>query len=72
MKLSALIHAYLGNGGKQIQFNVVNPETLKKAQEDPDQYRDLVVRVAGYSTYFTLLSDGVQDEIIRRTTHEAL
>ena len=72
MKLGALIHAYLDNGGKQIQFNVVDTETLQKAKEDPDQYRDLVVRVAGYSTYFTLLSDGVQDEIIKRTTHEMM
>jgi len=72
MKLGALIHAYLDNGGKQIQFNVVSPEVLKEAKADPDKHRDLVVRVAGYSTYFTLLSEGVQDEIINRTTHEAI
>lgn len=71
-KLGALIHTYLDHGGKQIQFNVVSPEVLKKAKENPDQYRDLIVRVAGYSTYFTLLSESVQDEIIRRTTVEAL
>ena len=71
-KLGALIHAYLDNGGKQIQFNVVDDKTLVKAQETPDQYRDLVVRVAGYSAYFTLLSKAVQNEIIDRTSNQKL
>lgn len=66
-KLGALIRTYLTNGGKHIQFNVVDNETLHKAQEKPQDYRDLVVRVAGYSTYFTLLTKAVQDEIIART-----
>ena len=55
------------NGGKHIQFNVVDNDTLHKAQEKPQEHRDLVVRVAGYSTYFTLLTRAVQDEIIQRT-----
>ena len=46
---------------------MVDNETLHKAQEKPQDYRDLVVRVAGYSTYFTLLTKAVQDEIIART-----
>lgn len=66
-KLSALIRTYFENGGKQIQFNVVDQETLIKARNDPDSYRDLIVRVAGYSTYFVLLSKRMQDEIIART-----
>ena len=66
-KLGALIKTYMLNGGKHIQFNVVDNATLKKAQEKPQDYKDLVVRVAGYSTYFTLLTTAVQDEIIART-----
>jgi len=67
MKLAALVKTYLTNGGKHIQFNVVDNQTLKKAQEKPEEYRDLIVRVAGYSTYFTLLTNPVQNEIIART-----
>ena len=70
-KLGAMILAYLDNGGRQIQFNVVDQETLKKARKDPDSYRDLIVRVAGYSTYFVLLSPRMQDEIIARTCNTA-
>ena len=66
-KLASMIRIYLNNGGKHIQFNVVDNATLKKAQEKPNEYRDLIVRVAGYSTYFTLLTKAVQDEIIART-----
>ncbi|MBQ7859399.1 MAG: hypothetical protein IJ347_04625 [Faecalibacterium sp.] len=66
-KLGTLVKTYLTNGGKHIQFNVVDNETLKKAQEAPEDYRDLVVRVAGYSTYFTLLTKAVQNDIIART-----
>jgi formate C-acetyltransferase len=67
MKLAALVKTYLTNGGKHIQFNVIDNQTLKKAQEKPEEYRDLIVRVAGYSTYFTLLTTPVQNEIIART-----
>ena len=67
-KLGSLIKAYLTNGGKQVQFNVVDQETLRRAQETPEQYRDLVVRVAGYSTYFVTLSKAMQDEVIERTS----
>ena len=66
-KLGTLVKTYLTNGGKHIQFNVVDNDTLHKAQEKPQEHRDLVVRVAGYSTYFTLLTRAVQDEIIQRT-----
>ena len=67
-KLGSLIKAYLTNGGKQVQFNVVDQETLIRAQENPAEYRDLVVRVAGYSTYFVTLSKAMQDEVIERTS----
>lgn len=68
-KLSSLIKAYFSLGGKHIQFNVVSKETLLEAQRHPEDYRDLVVRVAGYSAYFVQLSKAVQDEIIERTEH---
>ncbi|MBQ8536309.1 MAG: hypothetical protein IJ461_02755, partial [Clostridia bacterium] len=71
-KLAVMIHTYLENGGKQIQFNAVDTETLKAAQKNPEAYRDLIVRVAGYSTYFVLLSQDMQNEIIRRTCYEAV
>jgi formate C-acetyltransferase len=54
-----------------VQFNVVRAETLRKAQVAPENYRDLIVRVAGYSDYFCDLSEALQDEIIRRTEHTA-
>jgi formate C-acetyltransferase len=55
--------------GHHIQFNVVDAETLKAAQKNPEQYRDLIVRVAGYSDYFCDLGKTLQDEIIHRTEH---
>jgi formate C-acetyltransferase len=66
-KLIALIKTYFSLGGKHVQFNVVGRETLLKAQKQPENYRDLVVRVAGFSAYFVQLSKQVQDEIIART-----
>jgi pyruvate formate-lyase/glycerol dehydratase family glycyl radical enzyme len=66
-KLSALIKTYLNRGGKHVQFNVVSREMLLQAKQDPAQYRDLVVRVAGYSAYFTQLNPAMQDEVIART-----
>ena len=55
--------------GHHIQFNVVNAETLRKAQKEPENYRDLIVRVAGYSDYFVNLGLDLQEEIINRTEH---
>ncbi len=66
-KLGGMIQTYLTNGGKHIQFNVVDNTTLRAAQEDPKKYRDLVVRVAGYSCYFVQLTRAMQDEVIDRT-----
>jgi pyruvate-formate lyase len=69
-KLSALIRTYFALGGKHVQFNVVTKETLVAAQKDPESYRDLVVRMAGYSVYFVQLGKAVQDEIIDRMEHQ--
>jgi formate C-acetyltransferase len=59
-KLSTLIKTYFSLGGKHIQFNVVNKEKLRDAQESPEKHRDLIVRVAGYSTYFVQLTKAVR------------
>ncbi len=71
-KLTALIRSYFSLDGHHIQFNVVNADTLKDAQKHPEKYRDLIVRVAGYSDYFNDLGDDLQNEIIRRTEHEEM
>lgn len=65
-----LIRAYFKMDGHHIQFNVVRAETLRKAQKAPEKYRDLIVRVAGYSDYFVDLGLDLQNEIIKRTEHQ--
>ena len=70
-KVIGLIRSYFKMDGHHIQFNVVTAETLRQAQKEPEKYRDLIVRVAGYSDYFNDLGKDLQDEIIRRTEHEA-
>ena len=67
-----LIRTYFRLDGHHIQFNVVDAETLKKAKKNPEEHRDLIVRVAGYSDYFVDLTEELQDEIIRRTEHRGL
>jgi formate C-acetyltransferase len=66
-KLIALIRTYFALGGMETQFNIVSGETLRKAQEKPEDYRDLVVRIAGFSAYFVELYKASQDDIIKRT-----
>jgi len=68
-KLGSMIKTYLTNGGKHIQFNVVDREVMEDAKVKPDKHPDLVVRVAGYSAYFTRLPESIQDEVIERTSH---
>ena len=68
--LTALIRSYFSLDGHHIQFNVVNADTLRDAQKHPERYRDLIVRVAGYSDYFNDLGEDLQNEIIQRTEHE--
>ncbi len=69
--LVQLIRGYFKLDGHHIQFNVIDAETLRKAQQNPEQYRDLIVRVAGYSDYFCDLSEALQNEIIARTEHQS-
>ncbi len=68
---AALVQTYFENKGSHMQFNVVSRETLRDAQRNPDNYRSLVVRVAGYSALFTTLSKSLQDDIINRTEQTA-
>jgi formate C-acetyltransferase len=67
-----LVRSYFRMDGHHIQFNVVDAETLRAAQENPEEHRDLIVRVAGYSDYFCDLGKTLQDEIIARTEHTGL
>ena len=69
-KLCSLVRTYFSLGGHHVQFNVVDTKTLKLAQEQPDDYRNLLVRVAGYSDYFVDLDKEHQEEIISRTEQE--
>ena len=67
--LAGLVRGYFKMDGHHVQFNVVQAETLRRAKEDPQSHRDLIVRVAGYSDYFCDLSEELQEEIITRTEH---
>jgi formate C-acetyltransferase len=69
-KMAQLIRTYFRINGHHIQFNVVDTDTLRRAQAAPDDYRDLLVRVAGYSDYFVDLDHYHQEEIISRTPRQ--
>jgi choline trimethylamine-lyase len=68
--LGAMIQTFFSLGAFHVQFNTISTETLRKAQEHPENFRDLLVRVAGYSTQFVNLSKSMQDAIIARTAHK--
>ena len=70
--LVQLIRAHFRLGSHHIQFNVIDAQTLRKAKAEPDSYRDLIVRVAGYSDYFCDLGEALQEEIIGRTEHRVV
>ena len=67
-----LIRSYFKMDGHHVQFNVVSEKTLREAQKHPENYQDLIVRVAGYSDYFVDLTLALQEEIILRTAHTNL
>ncbi|MBO7581703.1 MAG: glycyl radical protein [Bacteroidaceae bacterium] len=69
-KLISLIRTYFNMGGHHIQFNIVDTQTLLDAQEHPEDYKDLLVRVAGYSDYFNDMTEQLQNEIIARTEND--
>ncbi|HUU89989.1 MAG TPA: trans-4-hydroxy-L-proline dehydratase [Phycisphaerae bacterium] len=70
--LAALVRSYFSLDGHHVQFNVVDADTLRAAREDPEAYRNLIVRVAGYSDYFVDVGRALQDEIISRTEQQTL
>ena len=67
--LGAMLQAYFALGGFHVQFNTISNEVLKDAQEHPENYKDLLVRVAGYSTQFVNLSKSMQESIMARNAH---
>ncbi|MCK5826185.1 MAG: glycyl radical protein [Desulfuromusa sp.] len=71
VKLGQLIRSYFTLGGHHIQFNIVDTATLQAAQENPEDYKDLLVRMAGYSDYFNDMNADLQQEVIERTENEA-
>ena len=68
-KVAALLNTYFSRGGQELQINSVDSETLRAAQENPEQHRDIVVRVSGFSDHFVNLLRDIQDDIISRTEH---
>jgi 4-hydroxyphenylacetate decarboxylase large subunit len=71
-KLLELTRAYMRRGGFHIQYNVVDSRMLRQAQRVPDEYRDLVVRVAGFTQYWVEIGKPIQDEVIARTEYEGV
>ena len=69
-KLAAYLRGYGEKGGTALQINVIDPETLRMAQQNPSEYSNLLVRVTGYNAYFVMLGKEIQDEIIARESHE--
>jgi formate C-acetyltransferase len=70
-KLGKLIRSYFALGGHHIQFNIVDTATLLAAQKNPEDYKDLLVRMAGYSDYFNDMNEDLQQEVIDRTENES-
>lgn len=68
-KLTTMTEAYLRDGGTYVQYNILDADVLRQAKRTPEKFRDLIVRVGGYSAYFVALSPEIQDEIIARTEH---
>ena len=71
-KLGSLIRSYFAQGGHHVQFNIVDTATLKAAREHPEEYKDLLVRMAGYSDYFNDMNEDLKQEVIERTENDAL
>ena len=69
-KIVSIMRTFFEKDGEQIQFNVTDNETLKKAQKNPEEYLDLMVRVSGYSALFTSLGVSAQNDVINRTEVE--
>ena len=71
-KIAALIRGYMKTHGSQLQFNIVDSQTLIDAKKHPEMHKDLLVRIGGYSDFFVTIPEKLQDEIISRTMNENL
>jgi formate C-acetyltransferase len=71
-KLVSFIRTFCDLKLWHVQFNVINKDTLVQAQKNPEKYRSLIVRIAGYSAYFVDLSPDLQNDLINRTAHETM
>jgi pyruvate-formate lyase len=69
-KFKAFLRGYAENGGSALQINLLNADMLRDAQEHPENYRHLLVRVTGYNAYFTTVGRELQNEIIARESHQ--
>ena len=69
-KFKAFLRGYTENGGSALQINLLNAEMLRDAQQHPEEYRHLLVRVTGYNAYFTTIGRELQNEIIARESHQ--
>ncbi len=68
-KLVSYTNAFMSNGGSHIQYNMVDTNELRDAKIHPENHRDLIVRIGGFSAYFTQLSPEIQDDVINRNEH---
>jgi pyruvate-formate lyase len=68
-KFKAFLRGYVENGGTALQINMIDADLLRDAQQHPENYRHLLVRVTGYNAYFTSIGKELQDEIIAREAH---
>jgi pyruvate-formate lyase len=69
-KFTAFLKGYIENGGTALQINMLDPDVLKEAQRNPEDFRHLLVRITGYNAYFTTIGKELQDEVIHRISHE--
>ncbi len=69
-KFKAFLQGYTQNGGTALQINMLDPEVLKQAQKTPGDFRHLLVRITGYNAYFTTIGKELQDEVIKRVSHQ--
>jgi formate C-acetyltransferase len=71
-KFKAFLRGYMENGGSALQINMLDADTLRDAQHNPEAYRNLLVRITGYNAYFTSIGKELQDEVISRLSHSCV
>ena len=71
-KFKAFLRGYIEKGGTALQVNMLDPDMLRDAQKNPQNYRHLLVRITGYNAYFTTVGKEMQDEVIARLSHDMI